>query len=253
MEIQRLVPFIILHIGCLGVIWTGWSWTAVIVAAVLYVIRMFAVTAFLPPVLLPSRLQNLAGSPVYFRPHRPDRRAAWPALVGGRASPPPRPLRRGRGRALSRAKGLSLVPRGLAHEQSEFSHGLPRRARSDALSGVALPQPLRPHRPRPPARPALCARRSTGGLRSRSRHERWQMVVWGFFISTTVLFHATCAVNSFAHTLGTKRFPTGDESRNSLLLALFTLGEGGTTITITTSLPPGRASTGGRSTSATTC
>jgi stearoyl-CoA desaturase (delta-9 desaturase) len=33
-------------------------------------------------------------------------------------------------------------------------------------------------------------------------------------------------VNSFAHTLGRKRFDTGDESRNSLLLALLTLGEG---------------------------
>jgi stearoyl-CoA desaturase (delta-9 desaturase) len=54
----------------------------------------------------------------------------------------------------------------------------------------------------------------------------WQMVVWGFFISTTVLFHATCAVNSLAHTLGTKRYDTGDESRNSFLLALVTLGEG---------------------------
>jgi stearoyl-CoA desaturase (delta-9 desaturase) len=52
------------------------------------------------------------------------------------------------------------------------------------------------------------------------------MVVWGFFISTTVLFHATCAVNSLAHTLGTKRYDTGDESRNSFLLALVTLGEG---------------------------
>ncbi|MEX1119391.1 MAG: acyl-CoA desaturase, partial [Terrimicrobiaceae bacterium] len=53
-----------------------------------------------------------------------------------------------------------------------------------------------------------------------------QMVVWGFFVSTVFVFHATCAVNSFAHTIGSKRFETGDESRNSLLLALITLGEG---------------------------
>ena len=25
MEFARCIPFIILHIGCLGVIWTGWS------------------------------------------------------------------------------------------------------------------------------------------------------------------------------------------------------------------------------------
>ena len=54
----------------------------------------------------------------------------------------------------------------------------------------------------------------------------WQMVVWGFFISTTVLFHATCTINSLTHCFGKKRFETGDDSRNSLLLALLTLGEG---------------------------
>jgi stearoyl-CoA desaturase (delta-9 desaturase) len=52
------------------------------------------------------------------------------------------------------------------------------------------------------------------------------MVVWGFFISTTVLFHATCTINSLTHCFGKKRFETGDDSRNSLLLALLTLGEG---------------------------
>ncbi|MEI6085776.1 MAG: acyl-CoA desaturase, partial [Verrucomicrobiota bacterium] len=45
-EIIRILPFVILHLGCLGVIWTGWSWTAVGVAAGLYLVRMFAVTAF---------------------------------------------------------------------------------------------------------------------------------------------------------------------------------------------------------------
>ncbi len=38
------MSFVILHLGCLGVIWTGWSWTAVIAAAALYFIRMFFVT-----------------------------------------------------------------------------------------------------------------------------------------------------------------------------------------------------------------
>src|SRR5262245_31472057 len=42
----RCVPFVILHLGCLGVIWTGWSWFAVVAAAVLYFVRMFAITGF---------------------------------------------------------------------------------------------------------------------------------------------------------------------------------------------------------------
>ena len=44
-EFSRAVPFLFLHLGCLGVIWTGWSWAAVATAAVLYFTRMFAVTA----------------------------------------------------------------------------------------------------------------------------------------------------------------------------------------------------------------
>ena len=53
-----------------------------------------------------------------------------------------------------------------------------------------------------------------------------QMLVWGFFISTVVLFHATCSINSLAHLMGRRRYETADESKNSLLLALLTLGEG---------------------------
>ncbi|RPH83938.1 MAG: acyl-CoA desaturase [Desulfobacteraceae bacterium] len=53
-----------------------------------------------------------------------------------------------------------------------------------------------------------------------------QMLVWGFFVSSTVLFHATCTINSLDHLWGSKRFRTGDESRNNPLLAVITLGEG---------------------------
>jgi stearoyl-CoA desaturase (delta-9 desaturase) len=54
----------------------------------------------------------------------------------------------------------------------------------------------------------------------------WQLLIWGFFISTVVLFHCTCLINSLAHTLGRRRYDTPDDSRNSLILALITLGEG---------------------------
>ena len=53
-----------------------------------------------------------------------------------------------------------------------------------------------------------------------------QLFIWGFFISTVVLLHGTLFINSLAHVFGSRRFDTGDESRNSLLLALVTLGEG---------------------------
>ena len=54
----------------------------------------------------------------------------------------------------------------------------------------------------------------------------WKGVVWGFFISTTLLWHATFLINSAAHMFGRRRFPTTDTSRNNFWLALITLGEG---------------------------
>ena len=45
-EMRRCLPFLFLHAGCLAVIWVGWSWTAVAVAGLLYLVRMFAITGF---------------------------------------------------------------------------------------------------------------------------------------------------------------------------------------------------------------
>ena len=53
-----------------------------------------------------------------------------------------------------------------------------------------------------------------------------QLLVWGFFISTTALFHGTASINSLSHLFGSRRYDTGDDSRNNALLALITLGEG---------------------------
>ena len=51
-----------------------------------------------------------------------------------------------------------------------------------------------------------------------------QLLVWCFFISTAVLYHVTYSVNSFAHLVGTRRFPTEDGSRNNLVVALSCTG-----------------------------
>ena len=54
----------------------------------------------------------------------------------------------------------------------------------------------------------------------------WQMLIWGFFVSTILLLHGSCMINSAAHLMGKQNYETGDQSRNSLILSLFTLGEG---------------------------
>jgi stearoyl-CoA desaturase (delta-9 desaturase) len=54
----------------------------------------------------------------------------------------------------------------------------------------------------------------------------WSGLVVGFFWSTVLLWHATFTINSAAHVFGRRRYDTVDTSRNSLLLALLTWGEG---------------------------
>jgi stearoyl-CoA desaturase (delta-9 desaturase) len=53
-----------------------------------------------------------------------------------------------------------------------------------------------------------------------------QFVMWGFFVSTVLVYHVTFCVNSVTHIIGKKRFKTDDESRNSWWVALLTFGEG---------------------------
>jgi len=50
--------------------------------------------------------------------------------------------------------------------------------------------------------------------------------VWGYVVSTVLLYHCTFAINSLAHIFGTRRFETRDHSKNNWLLALVTFGEG---------------------------
>lgn len=54
----------------------------------------------------------------------------------------------------------------------------------------------------------------------------WPGVVIGFFLSTVLLWHGTFTVNSLAHVMGRRRYATSDTSRNSALIAIWTLGEG---------------------------
>jgi stearoyl-CoA desaturase (Delta-9 desaturase) len=54
----------------------------------------------------------------------------------------------------------------------------------------------------------------------------WSALIWGFFVSTVLLWHGSFIVNSLAHVFGRRRYATTDTSRNSLLIALVTMGEG---------------------------
>ncbi len=54
----------------------------------------------------------------------------------------------------------------------------------------------------------------------------WSTLLCSFFLSTNILYHGTFSINSIMHKFGKARYESGDESKNHLLLALITLGEG---------------------------
>lgn len=54
----------------------------------------------------------------------------------------------------------------------------------------------------------------------------FEYFVWAGLVSTVFLWHGTFVINSLCHVFGKRRFATRDTSKNSLILALITLGEG---------------------------
>ena len=53
-----------------------------------------------------------------------------------------------------------------------------------------------------------------------------EFLVWGFAVSTVLLWHGTFTINSLSHVFGKRRYRTSDDSRNNWLLAIVTMGEG---------------------------
>jgi stearoyl-CoA desaturase (delta-9 desaturase) len=52
------------------------------------------------------------------------------------------------------------------------------------------------------------------------------LVVWGVFVRTVLVWHITWSVNSFGHVFGYQNYPTRDSSRNNVLFALLSNGDG---------------------------
>ena len=54
----------------------------------------------------------------------------------------------------------------------------------------------------------------------------WFGFVWGFLVSTVLLWHGTLTINSLTHIFGKRRYELNDDSLNSFPLAVITMGEG---------------------------
>jgi stearoyl-CoA desaturase (delta-9 desaturase) len=222
----RAGPFMAMHLACLGVLWVGISPVALCVAATLYAVRMFALTGFYHRYFSHRTFRTsravqfvfaLIGAscvqrgPLWWAAHHRHhhRHADDPSDVH---SP------RVHGFLWSHV-GWFLTPRNFRTDLSRVPDlarypELRLLDRFDTLVPVVLAVALYglgvllQH-----IAPAL---HTSGG----------QMLVWGFFVSTIVLFHATVTINSLAHKFGRRRFQTHDDSRNNVWLALLTFGEG---------------------------
>lgn len=222
----RILPFLGVHVMCLAVFLTGWSWTAVNTAIALYLIRIFAITAFYHryfshrafkttrivqfvfAILGSSALQR---GPLWWAAnhrhhhrysdteedfHSPSRQGFLWAHMGWFLSYSNFKTRYEYVKDWMKYPELVWLNR--------FDLVVPVIfAVLIFLAGEVL---------------AIYA----PGLGTNGP----QMLVWGFFISTVAASHATFSINSFDHMYGSQRYDTGDTSRNNWILAILLLGEG---------------------------
>lgn len=217
---DRLVPFVFLHAGCLGVIWVGVSPVALWTALALYVVRMFLITAFFHRYFshrtfktsrwlqfvaaLFSGMAVQRGALWWAANHRhhhrhsdeptdlhsPKQDGFWWSHIGWMTS------------SHSMPTDYRLIPDFKKFPELVWLNRLDWIPPTLLFAGLALAGWLIP---------------GTSPL---------QMIVWGFFVSTCVLFHCTGTINSLSHVWGTRRYETRDTSRNNPFLAILTLGEG---------------------------
>ena len=207
------VPFLLTHLACLAAFWTGVTPLALGIGAALYVVRMFGVTA---------------GYHRYFS-HRSFRTSrvgqfllAWLAQTSAQRGVLWWAAKHRHHHRHSDTEADIHSPRQRGFWYSHVGWILARRNDTtdlDLVPDLARYPELRwldRHQYLPAAVLAVAVWAVAG----------WSGLVVGFFWSTVLLYHGTFMINSLAHVHGSRRYVTGDDSRNNWWLALVTLGEG---------------------------
>jgi len=207
------IPFVLVHLAAFGVIWTGFTTTAVVLCIVLYLVRMWALTA---------------GFHRYFshRSYKTSRVFQFILAFLGQTS-----AQRGVlwwsaiHRHHHRHSDTPEDVHSPVHAGFLFSHVLwifsPQKNEADYSTVKDLAQYpelrfLDKHAYMPAFLLGVACYWFAG----------WPGLFVGFILSTVILYHAVFAINSVAHVVGNQRYVTGDESKNNWWLALITLGEG---------------------------
>jgi stearoyl-CoA desaturase (Delta-9 desaturase) len=207
------IPFVLVHLACIAVIWTGVTFQAVAICLLLYWLRIFGIGA---------------GYHRYFshRAYRTSRVFQFVLAFLSQSSAQKSVLwwaAKHRHHHLYSDTVMDVHSPG--HKGFFYSHlgWIFARVNDKAdLTKVAdfacYPELMWLHRHElvPPLLLALLSFVVSG----------WPGLVVGFFLSTVLVYHATFCINSLAHVHGRKRYVTGDDSRNNWLLAVLTMGEG---------------------------
>lgn len=221
----RVWPFLLLHVACLGAFWTGVSPVALVVALLTYGVRMFAITAFYHRYFSHKAFST-------------GRTMQFIMAVLGAAATQRGPLwwaahHRHHHRTSDTDADLHAPRHGFWYSHCGwFLGGRGYEAPAHLIKDFARFPELRWLDRFDLVVPLVFAvlMFALGELIAAVRPEwgtnGWQMLIWGYFISTVLLIHATLCINSLAHRFGRRRYATRDESRNNALLALLTLGEG---------------------------
>ena len=207
------IPFLLVHLGCVTAIWTGVTWPAIALCIGLYWLRMFAVTAgyhryfshrsFATGRIFQFILAFLAQSSA-------QRSVLWWAA------------KHRHHHLYSDTTRDVHSPRHTGFLYSHVGWIFARRHDTTDLTKVSdftrYPELMWLHRFE--TAPAFILAGICFLVAG------WPGLVVGFFWSTVLVYHGTFFINSLAHVRGSRRYVTGDDSRNNLALALLTMGEG---------------------------
>jgi stearoyl-CoA desaturase (delta-9 desaturase) len=210
--LARVLPFLALHVACLGVFLVDPGAAAIVMAAALFALRMFAVTAFYHRyfshrAFATSRAMQLAFAilgasaaqrgPLWWASHHRHHHAHADEPHDAHSA---------------KQHGLAWSHAGWFLASANFA------VKSERVKDLARYPELRWLDRFDATVPALLG----GGLLLLGL----EYFIWGFCVSTVALYHATFTINSLAHRFGSRRYATRDDSRNNGWLALLTFGEG---------------------------
>ena len=221
----RVIPFIGLHIACLLVFIVGFSWIAFVALIMTYSIRMFAITGFYHRYFSHKTFKTHKWVEAVFAfigASSAQRGALWWAShhrKHHKYSDTALDLHSPIHGFLQSHMAWFLIHHAFATDYSTIQDFAKRPVlrwlnRFDLIAPIVL---------------AVVLYGIGEGLNLYYPHLQTngaQLFVWGFVVSTVLLFHVTVSINSVAHVWGTQRYDTQDNSKNNALLALLTFGEG---------------------------